>query len=79
MTASQSAAAPRPKPRVVAVSSGKGGVGKTNVAVNLALSLRLLGAQVLLLDAGIKLIDLATRARSMSLMPANGTSSPPSP
>ena len=47
--------APRTRPRIVAVSSGKGGVGKTNMAVNLSLSLRLLGAQVLLLDADVGL------------------------
>ncbi len=43
------------KPRLVAVTSGKGGVGKTNVAVNLALCLRLLGGKVLLLDADVGL------------------------
>ncbi len=43
------------RPRVIAVTSGKGGVGKTNIAVNLAVSLRLLGARVLLLDADMGL------------------------
>jgi len=38
---------------VVAVGSGKGGVGKSTVAVNLAASLRLAGARVGLLDADI--------------------------
>ncbi|HET7419721.1 MAG TPA: Mrp/NBP35 family ATP-binding protein, partial [Candidatus Dormibacteraeota bacterium] len=38
---------------VVAVASGKGGVGKSTVAVNLASSLRLSGATVGLLDADI--------------------------
>lgn len=38
-------------PHVVAVSSGKGGVGKTHVAVNLALSLGARGRRVLLFDA----------------------------
>lgn len=38
---------------LVAVASGKGGVGKTTVAVNLSLALRRLGASVGLLDADV--------------------------
>ncbi len=38
---------------LVAVASGKGGVGKTTVAVNLSLALKQLGAKVGLLDADV--------------------------
>lgn len=46
---------------VIAVTSGKGGVGKTNVAVNLAVSLAESGDKVLLFDAdlGLANVDIA--------------------
>lgn len=44
--------------RLVAVVSGKGGVGKTNVAVNLAVSVAGLGARVLLVDGDLGLANV---------------------
>ncbi|GAB4356662.1 MAG: flagellar synthesis regulator FleN [Gammaproteobacteria bacterium] len=49
--------APRPV-QVIAVTSGKGGVGKTNVSVNLAVSLAELGRRVMLLDADLGLANV---------------------
>lgn len=44
--------------RVISVTSGKGGVGKTNVAANLALALCNLTKRVLILDADLGLANL---------------------
>lgn len=43
--------------RAIAVSSGKGGVGKTNLAVNLAVSYAARGQRVVLLDADLGLAN----------------------
>jgi len=63
MNAAPAAAAPRPSAptpvtypalgRIVAVSSGKGGVGKSTVATNLAIALAATGARVGLMDADV--------------------------
>ena len=48
-----------PEPaKVVAVCSGKGGVGKTNVAANLAIALAARGRDVCLLDADVSLANV---------------------
>jgi len=44
--------------RVVSITSGKGGVGKTNVSANLALSLVANGSKVLLMDADLGLANV---------------------
>lgn len=48
-----------PAPRFWAVSSGKGGVGTTTVAVNLATALGLAGHRVVLVDADVNRADVA--------------------
>jgi len=45
-------------PRVIAVTSGKGGAGKTNVVANLAYALSLTGEKVMILDADLGLGNL---------------------
>jgi flagellar biosynthesis protein FlhG len=56
----------RPVARVLAVTSGKGGVGKTNIATNLALCMAASEKRVLLVDADISLgnLDLLLNIRS---------------
>ncbi len=44
--------------RVIAVTSGKGGVGKTNVSINLALGLAGIGRRVMVLDADLGMANV---------------------
>ncbi|WAM32120.1 MinD/ParA family protein [Caldicellulosiruptor naganoensis] len=44
--------------RVVTITSGKGGVGKTNLTVNLAIALKKLGINVLIIDADLGLSNV---------------------
>ena len=44
--------------RVITVTSGKGGVGKTNIAVNLAIALQLMNKRTLLIDADIGMANV---------------------
>ena len=45
-------------PRVIAVTSGKGGVGKTNLVGNLAVVLSRMGKQVVIIDADVGLANI---------------------
>jgi len=56
----------RPAATVLAITSGKGGVGKTNIAANLAICLANQNRRVLLLDADLSLgnLDLVMNLRS---------------
>ena len=47
-----------PEPRVIAITSGKGGVGKTNLTANLGICLAEQGHRVLLLDADLGAANL---------------------
>lgn len=48
----------RPLARVITVTSGKGGVGKSNVSINLALQFRKMGQRVIILDADFGLANI---------------------
>ena len=48
----------RPVARVITVTSGKGGVGKSNVSINLAIQFAKLGQRVIILDADFGLANI---------------------
>ncbi len=48
----------RPMARVITVTSGKGGVGKSNAAINLAIQFRKMGQRVIILDADFGLANI---------------------
>jgi flagellar biosynthesis protein FlhG len=49
---------PKRNARVITVTSGKGGVGKTNITINLAIALSELGRRVVILDADFGLANI---------------------
>ncbi len=53
----RSLARSRPRASVIAITSGKGGVGKSNIAVNLAIKFAKAGKDVVLLDADLGLAN----------------------
>lgn len=48
----------RPRARVITVTSGKGGVGKSNTAINLAIQFKKMGQRVIILDADFGLANI---------------------
>ena len=52
-----SIATPRRSAKAIAITSGKGGVGKSNIAVNLAIAMSQSGKRVVLLDADLGLAN----------------------
>ncbi|MDE6750898.1 MAG: MinD/ParA family protein [Lachnospiraceae bacterium] len=48
----------RPLARVITVTSGKGGVGKSNMAINLAVQFKKMGQRVIILDADFGLANI---------------------
>lgn len=58
--------------RVITITSGKGGVGKSNLAVNLAVQLRKQGKRVIILDADFGLANIEVM---FGVIPTNNLSS----
>ena len=54
----EEAKAQRPLARVITVTSGKGGVGKSNTSINLAVQMKKMGKRVIILDADFGLANI---------------------
>lgn len=59
-------AAPPSEARVITITSGKGGVGKTNFTVNLAIKLSQMGKRVIIIDADLGLANVDVIMGKMS-------------
>lgn len=56
----------RTSARVIAITSGKGGVGKTNLTVNLAIAMAKIGRRVLIIDADLGMANVDVVLGTMS-------------
>ena len=56
----------KPGSRVIAVTSGKGGVGKTNFTVNLGIKFAQMGLRVVIIDADLGLANVDVVMGKMS-------------
>ena len=50
--------APQRKTRIITVTSGKGGVGKTNIATNMGIAYAKMGKKVIVIDADLGLANV---------------------